>query len=205
MLIGCSNLTWYVLPPTKSIPWSRPVVNREPKLVNSKTADITYAILRFLKKLIFTFLKRPLVIAVEKSNLPPLFTYQSINNLVIKIAVNNDVTIPIIKVVAKPLIGPVPKTNNINAVKPVVMLASKIEDNALANPSFTDSFCDFPLSISSLIRSKIRTLASTDIPIVKTIPAIPGNVNTAPKLASTPKINKMFNNKAISANPPALP
>ena len=56
-----------------------------------------------------------------------------------KIAVNKEVKIPIKRVVANPLIGPVPKLNNINAVKPVVMLASKIEDNALLNPSLTDS------------------------------------------------------------------
>ena len=56
---------------------------------------------------------------VEKSNFPPLFTYQSISNLVINIAVNNDATIPINKVVANPLIGPVPNTNKIKAVKPV--------------------------------------------------------------------------------------
>ena len=45
-----------------------------------------------------------------------------------------------INVVAKPLIGPVPNTNKIKAVKPVVMFASKIEDNALEKPSFIDSF-----------------------------------------------------------------
>ena len=47
-----------------------------------------------------------------------------------KIDVNNDVPIPINKVVANPLIGPVPKTNRIKAVKAVVMLASKMEDIA---------------------------------------------------------------------------
>ena len=124
--------------------------------------------------MIFTFCKNPLVNAVEKSNFPPLFTYQSINNLVINIAVNNDVKIPMINVVAKPLIGPVPNTNNIKAVKPVVILASKIEDNAFAKPSLIASFCALPLASSSRIRSKISTLASTEIPIVNTIPAIPG-------------------------------
>ena len=90
---------------------------------------------------------------VEKSNFPPLFTYQSISNLVINIAVNNDVTIPINKVVANPLIGPVPNTNKIKAVKPVVMFASKIDDNALLNPSLIASFCPLPLAISSRTRS----------------------------------------------------
>ena len=43
------------------------------------------------------------------------------------IAVNKEVIIPINNVVAKPLIGPDPKTNNMIAVKPVVMFASKID------------------------------------------------------------------------------
>jgi len=37
-----------------------------------------------------------------------------------------------------------------------------------------------PLAISSRIREKISTLASTAIPIVNTIPAIPGRVRVAP-------------------------
>ena len=146
------------------------------------------------------------MIAVEKSKLlpfPPI--YQSTNKRVMNIAVNRDVIIPINNVVAKPLIGPEPNMNKIIAVKPVVMFASKIEDNALPKPSATAWLLPLPLANSSLIRSKISTLASTDIPIVKTIPAIPGNVNTAFKLVNTPKINKMFNNKATSAKTPALP
>ena len=95
-------------------------------------------------------------------------------------AVNNEVPIPINKVVAKPLIGPVPKINSIKAVSPVVILASKIDESALLKPSETASFIPFPLVSSSRMRSKISTLASTEIPIVKTIPAIPGRVSTAP-------------------------
>jgi hypothetical protein len=66
----------------------------------------------------------------RKVNFDFLFTLQSKINLVIKIEVNNEVPIPINKVVANPLIGPVPKTNKIKAVKAVVILASKIEDIA---------------------------------------------------------------------------
>ena len=77
----------------------------------------------------------PFVIPVEKSSFPPRFKYQSINNLEIKIAVNNEVKIPIKRVVANPLIGPVPKVYKIKAVSPVVMFASKIDDNAFEKPS----------------------------------------------------------------------
>ena len=94
-----------------------------------------YATLRFFKNSILMFLNKFFVIPVENSNFPPRLAYQSINNLVMKIAVNKEVAIPINKVVAKPLIGPVPKMNKINAVKPVVTLASKIDDKALLNPS----------------------------------------------------------------------
>ena len=48
-------------------------------------------------------------------------------------------------------------------------------------------------------------LASTAVPNVNTIPAIPGNVNTKPKLAMTPNKNNTFNNKAAFAYHPALP
>ena len=116
-----------------------------------------------------------------------------------KIAVNNDVAIPINKVVANPLIGPDPKTKRINAVSPVVILASKMEDKALLKPSPTDFLIPFPFLNSSLILSKISTLASTDIPIVKTIPAIPGRVSTAPKPARIPNIKTKFKTNATSA------
>ena len=156
-------------------------------------------------KVIFIFLNKPLVNGVEKSKTFPLLTYQSTNNLVIKIAVNKEVTIPINNVVAKPLIGPVPKTNNIKAVRPVVIFASKIEDKALAKPSWIEPAIPLPLESSSLIRSKISTFASTDIPIVSTIPANPGKVKTAPKPDNTPKINKMLSSNAMLAAIPPLP
>ena len=155
--------------------------------------------MRFDKKAKEIFAKMFSVALVEKLTFLPLNKRLSTNKRVMKIAVNKEVPIPINKVVANPLIGPVPKTNKIKAVKPVVIFASKIEDKALLNPSATDFCAPFPLRNSSRIRSKISTFASTDIPMVNTIPAIPGNVNTAPKPARIPKINKMFNAKAISA------
>ena len=123
----------------------------------------------------------------------------------IKIAVNNEVIIPIRRVVAKPLIGPVPNTNKTKAVTPVVMLASKIEERALLKPSDTACFKPFSLLNSSLTLSNIKTFASTDIPIVSTIPAIPGRVSTAPKPDRNPNIKTIFNTKATSAKRPALP
>ena len=48
------------------------------------------------------------------------------------IAVNIDVTMPIINVIAKPLIGPVPKANRTMAAIKVVMFASAMDDSALS-------------------------------------------------------------------------
>ncbi|MNK80182.1 hypothetical protein D3C87_998840 [compost metagenome] len=63
------------------------------------------------------FVNQFLVIFVEKvkSAFPAIFLSMKI--LAIKIEVNNEVTIPINNVNAKPLIGPVPKINKIAPVK----------------------------------------------------------------------------------------
>ena len=59
-------------------------------------------------KSILIFLNAPLVNFVEKEISLPLFNLYEIINLVINIAENKEVIIPIIKVVANPLIGPDP-------------------------------------------------------------------------------------------------
>ena len=64
-------------------------------------------------------------------------------------AANNDVTIPIIKVVAKPFTGPVPKIYRIIPVIKVVTFASKIEESAPLKPSSMASFKCFPIDSSS--------------------------------------------------------
>ena len=98
---------------------------------------------------------------------------------VMNTAVRNEEAIPIINVTAKPLIAPIPKKANITPTIIVVKLASKIAENAFLYPSSIARRNDFPAANSSLIRSLIRTLASTAIAIERIIPAIPGNVNTA--------------------------
>ena len=47
--------------------------------------------------------------------------------------------------------------------------------------------------------------ASTAVPIVNTIPAIPGKVSTAPKLAKIPNKKSKFTAKAMFAYKPDLP
>ena len=60
-----------------------------------------------------------------------------------------------------------------------------------------------PCFSSSRTRSLISTLASTAIPIVSTIPAIPAKVSVACMEAMVPNRKKTFASSAISAIQPA--
>ena len=79
------------------------------------------------------------------------------------------------KVIAKPLTGPDPKKNKIIVAIKVVIFASKTVILALLYPKSKACIEDFSVS-NSLILSNIKTFASTIIPTVKIIPAIPGKV-----------------------------
>ena len=105
----------------------------------------------------------------------------------------------------KPLTGPLPKENKANAANKVVKLASTIVEIALWKPESIASKISRPDLYSSLILSKIRTFASTAIPIVKTIPAIPGRVKVAWRRLNKAKINIILQNKAILAKTPKIP
>ena len=98
--------------------------------MNMNEPEIIYETFLLLRKDIDRFLNKFFVKGVENSNFFPDEIYHSTSILVIKIAVNNEVNIPINNVVANPLIGPVPNVYRINAVRPVVILASNIDDNA---------------------------------------------------------------------------
>ena len=118
------------------------------------------------------------------------------------IAVNIDVKMPIDKVIANPLTGPVPIAYKTIAAIKVVILASKIVVKALEKPSLIASCGDVPVPSSYLILENIKTLASTAIPTVKTIPAIPGNVSVAPINDINPVIKIRFDiNARFAAKP----
>ena len=72
---------------------------------------------------------------------------------VIRMAVNSDVMIPMISVVAKPCTGPVPKTNSTIPVISVVTLPSMMADMAFLYPSATETLSVLPIRSSSLTRS----------------------------------------------------
>ena len=82
--------------------------------------------------------------------------------------------IPIINEIEKPLIGPNPNANKNTAANKVVKFESSMVTYAALKPSdlgLSELFLKF-----SRIRSKIKTLASTHIPIVNTMPITPGSV-----------------------------
>ena len=116
-----------------------------------------------------------------------------------------EVKIPIIKVVAKDSISPVPKILRMIAISKCDTFASIIEGRALRKPVLMAVSVSEPKACSSRTRSKIRMLASTAVPMVSTIPAIPARVSTAPKEASEPKIRTTLTISAILAACPALP
>ena len=122
--------------------------------------------------------------------------------LEVKIAVNILVKIPQHKTIAKPLIGPEPNWYKISAAKIVVTLASTIVVIALEKPLSTADFDFLPFSNSSLILSKIITLASTAIPTVKIKPAIPGNVKVASNMDNIDKTNIRLKIKPVDAMKP---
>ena len=106
-------------------------------------------------------------------------------------------------VTANPFTGPDPKINKIIEAMSVVMFASKIVTTDLLKPK-SNACILFPIFflISSLILSKIKTFASTAIPTVKIIPAIPGKVSVASKIVKTPSsINKFDINDIFAIKP----
>ena len=62
---------------------------------------------------------------------------------------------------------------------------------ACLNPSSTERRIVFPCWSSSRMRSKMRTLASTAIPIESTMPASPGRVSVASTIERPPTVKRM--------------
>ena len=85
------------------------------------------------------------------------------------------------------------------------MLASRTVIFALAYPVSKAWIIDFSVFSSSLILSNIKTFASTAIPTVKIIPAMPGNVKVASKIVKIPiNINKFAINAVLAMRPNIL-
>ena len=72
---------------------------------------------------------------------------------------------------------PEPKNIRIIATIALVKFPSSTEEKALLYPRLTASVSETPFPSSSPIRSLMIMLASTAIPMVSMIPAIPGSVS----------------------------
>ena len=136
----------------------------------------------------------------------PDFTSRVSNIRLTKRAQNTEVAIPIARVMPNPFTGPVPSQIKILAVIRVVRLASMIVEKALAYPPSRAFSGLLPALNSSLIRSKIKILASTAIPMVRTKAAIPGKVKVAWKIPAKVAITRRTFNptEKMATIPPAL-
>ena len=112
---------------------------------------------------------------------------------------------PIPRVTENPLTGPDPIINKITAAINVVMFASRIVVFDLEYPLSKANIWFFSYFSSSLILSYIKTLASTAIPTVRIIPAIPGKVKVASNKVKTPSNNNRLKIRVtLAINPNIL-
>ena len=105
-------------------------------------------------------------------------------------------------VTANPRTGPVPNWNRIRPEQNVVTFESRIAYQARSKPLSIAARGVLPRRSSSRMRSRISTLASTAIPMVRTMPAIPGSDSVNPKAANAPTRKRMFRRSAASAITP---
>ena len=117
-------------------------------------------------------------------------------------AVNIESTIPIASVAAKPLTVPEPLQNRTAAAIRVVTFPSMIAESALAKPALIAFLTDVPRPISSLIRVKMITFASTAIPIDRMIPATPGSVRVTSNATNRIRIRPTYRHRARDAARP---
>ena len=107
-------------------------------------------------------------------------------------AAKTETIMPIKRVTAKPLTGPVARAYSTRPIRNVVTFASVITDNAFEKPSSSAKSPLFPDLYSSFILSKIITFASTAIPIERIKPAIPGSVKVILRLLN--KLKRILEN-----------
>ena len=115
------------------------------------------------------------------------------------------ITIPIIKVSAKPLTEVVPISYSTTAAIKVVICASSTVVKAFLKPASTATRIVLPAQISSLILAKMMTFASTAIPIDRINAAMPGKVITTPSPTMDHMNMMTYSSSAMSAISPSMP
>ena len=115
-----------------------------------------------------------------------------------------EITIPSASVCAKPFMVPEPIKPSTAAAISVVILPSRMAERAFWKPILIEDFTVLPVAISSRIRAKIITLASTAIPIDRMIPAIPGRVRVISKPLSSRIISTTYMHSASELATPGI-
>src|SRR5690606_1607870 len=133
------------------------------------------------------------------------FIQSTINCRTTRIAVNIDVTMPTEIATANPRTGPEPKANRIAMAMSVVRFESRIVENARVRPASRDATPALPSLYSSRLRSLISTCASTAMPMVRRMPAMPGNDSVACMLDRMPRMSTRLRETAITAKMPNSP
>lgn len=118
-------------------------------------------------------------------------------------AVNMLTETPMVSTTPNPFTGPVPMKIRMTDDTSVVRLESKMVLKALSYPEASAPRTDLPVAASSRMRSKMRTLASTAMPRVRTMPAMPGMVSVVLMEHITPNRMMMFSINATFATKPA--
>ena len=135
---ACGYPTSSRIPPVKSMPSSsgRSCVNSETIDTITTSADMTSATFRRVaprKSIVVVCLIRRMVAFLHRHAGYLAAAEHRVDDCARStIAVNIEVRMPIIKVIANPLIGPVPNANKTIAAIKVVMLASAIDDRAFS-------------------------------------------------------------------------
>ena len=115
-----------------------------------------------------------------------------------------DTTIPSANVCAKPRTVPEPMKPRTAAAISVVILPSIMAESAFWKPIFMAAFTVFPVAISSRIRAKMITFASTAIPMERIIPATPGSVSVMSKPYSRRTVSSTYRQRASALARPGI-
>ena len=76
----------------------------------------------------------------------------------------------------------------ITATMTLVRLPSRMAEKARSKPSFTEPSTVLPERISSRMRSAVMTLASTPMPMLRMMPAMPGRVRVKEGISGSSRV-----------------